>query len=113
MAKTIKVFYETDAGKIMKIRLSQDSHDASPTNPAGPATAPGSAIVGGSRRKYGVHARRLYLSRTLGAAPNTYQKRDTLVIETKTDYDTLLGDATIDVGGVTWDIVGGQPEIIR
>jgi len=106
-------FYETDAGKIMKIRLSQDSHDASPTNPAGPATAPGTVRVGGSRKAYGVHARRLYLSRTLGSSPNTYKKRDTLVIETKTDFDTLINDATIEVGTTTWNITGYQAERIR
>lgn len=113
MAARNTYFYQTDAGKIIKIRLTQATHDASPTNPAGPADIPGHAIVGGSRRKYGVHARRLYLSQTKGTAPNTYKVRDSVVIETKTAFDTLVNDATIDVGGVTWDIVGSQPEVIR
>ena len=113
MAQINKYFYETDDSKIMRIKLSQDSHDASPTNPAGPATAPGSVRVGGSTRAYGVHARKLYLSRTLGTPPNTYKKRDTLVIETLADFNTLKNDATIEVGTTTWDIVGYRNEIVR
>lgn len=115
----LDAFYETDTGDIAPIRIQPETASlviASKTNtiPAGPAVIPVAARISGSRRAYGIHARRVRVK--FGDSPPTgYQQNGTVTLpwlQVDTFASLKKGDTGTYLGSsVTY--VGKSPEQIR
>lgn len=108
----LDAFYETDTGDIAPIRIQPETAALvldGKTNaiPAGPAVIPVAARISGSRRAYGIHARRVRVK--FGATPPTgylpngvvtlpWLQIDTYASLKKGDTGTYLGSSVTYVG---------------
>jgi len=95
--------YETDAGTIGRIRISDASAAAlANAEPAGAVDDPNVfafASNPGSKRKKQLNARGVKLGRTVGTAPNTFTRYTFLPILTKARLDAIAIDATVTLNG--------------
>ncbi len=104
--------YAADSTDVHPIRLSTTDYAAGGTPPAGPATSSISAQVSRSRRALGLHPRTVLLARTVGTAPNTFNKYKRLVVLTPSAFTSaaFANGATITISTVAWTVVGRDPE---
>jgi len=104
-----QVSYTTDAGTVGRIRMSQDAQTF---------TGQGSIVAvvtdsnlfafasnPGSRRKKQLNARGVRLVRSVGTAPNVFNRTTFVPITTKAALDALVvGTAVPAYGGQAWTI---------
>lgn len=106
--------YTADNGDIYKIRIANKSRGAQSTaDPGNDPNTPGRAMVGGSRRKAGLHARGVRLVRRTGTAPNLTTFYTFLPLLLQTDYAALAVGAKILINGVQWIVESHVPEVFR
>lgn len=112
MAARTRTKYEADEGDIYAIILSPDYAAKAGAAPAGTVTSPIKAKVSKSSRAYGIRPRGVTLSRTIGTAPDTFNKTTFLPVLTPSAFSsaTFALGATITIGSTTWTIVGKRPE---
>ena len=102
------VKYETDAGTVVRIRMSTEGAAAAGNVP--PAGAVDDAKIfafasnPGSKRKKALNARGVVLGRTVGVAPNTFVRRTFLPILTRARLDAIATDAEVTIGGQTYTV---------
>lgn len=101
--------YATDQGFVCLIRQSTAEAAAS-GGAGGDADAPFHVYSSGSRRRFGIHARAVRLTRVVGAAPNTFTKSSMLSYPTAAAWAAAVVGAAIAVGGVNWTISSKVPE---
>lgn len=109
------VSYTTDAGTVVRIRMSKQAQDF-----AGQGTltaVPGDDKVfayasnPGSKKKKQLNARGVILTREVGTAPNTFNRRTFVPITTASALAALTtGGAAISYGGNTWTIASKVSE---
>lgn len=101
--------YDTDLGFTAIIR--QSTEEVAASGAAGGAIDAAFHVYGsGSRRRFGVHARGVRLSRLVGTAPDQFTKSSFLAYPTVAAYDAVVVGSTITVGGVSWIVGSKQPE---
>lgn len=106
--------YETDDAEIRPIRIQPETLTVADNDP--PAGGANGAFVkiSGSKRSYGIHPRKLTLSRTVGTADygvaKTYAR---VVMLTKAAYDDAVIGSTVAYAGVDWVIASKTDETVR
>lgn len=115
MADFQNVKYQTDSGGICKIKLDVDTIPQAGTAPSGTITIPGSATVGGNKRRAGIHARHMNLSREVGTSPNVFNKYRRVALLTPAAYTAAIGlvGTTVAIGGVNWEVASVTAEKSR
>lgn len=112
--KFVTTGYKADDGDYYRIRMSNANRGAQTTADVGnQPSAPGRALVGGSRRKSGLHARGVRLVRKTGSAPNLVSFHTFLPILLQGDYAALQVGATILINGISWLVESHVPETFR
>lgn len=106
--------YETDDGTVLPIRVQFETLTvADNAEPDGGADGP-FVKVSGSRRAYGVHPRKITLSRSVGSddygSAKAYAR---VVMLTSAAYDAAVIGSTVPYAGVDWVIVSKTNESIR
>lgn len=100
--------YQTDAGTIVRIRISDQGLAAlANAEPAGAVTD--SKIFAfarnpGSRRKKELNARGVVLGRLVGVAPNQFTRRTFLPILTPARLTAIALDATVTLNGQEYTV---------
>jgi hypothetical protein len=112
MANFSDIAYETDLGFTCLIRVS-DGELAATTPSASPVDAPFHCLNSGSRRKFGIHPRGLVLSRTVGTAPNQFNKTSFIAAPTAAAWAAANVGDDLSVGGNAWKIAGKRPETAK
>lgn len=104
--------YESDDGEIHAIRLTSAYLAAAGTAPSGGVTSDIIAKVSKSNREFGIRPRGVRLKRTIGTAPNQFQKYSFLAVLTPTAYDSaaFAKDAEITIDGIEWTVASKVPE---
>lgn len=102
------VKYQTDAGTVVNIRVS-DATIAAAGNTAVAAALDDNNIWAfasnpGSRRKRQLNARGVVLGRTIGAAPNSFVRKTFMPVFSKTALDAMEKDSPISLNGVAYTI---------
>lgn len=95
--------YETDVGVVAIIRQSTDEASAS-GGAGGTIDAPFHVLSSGSRRRFGIHARGVRLTRTVGTSPNQFTKGSFLSFPTPAAWNAAAVGSTITVGANQWTI---------
>jgi hypothetical protein len=100
--------YETDAGTIVRIRISvEGSTAAGNVEPAGAiddAKIFAFASNPGSKRKKALNARGVILGRTVGTAPDTFVRRTFLPILTRARLDAIVVNSAVTIGGKEYTV---------
>ena len=106
--------YETNDGLILPIRIQPETLTvAENVEPGGGADGP-FVKVSGSKRSYGVHPRKITLSRSVGAADYGSAKAYArVVILTSAAWAAAVIGATVAYAGVDWVIASKTAESIR
>lgn len=108
MATFTETKYQTDAGTVVRIRVSDDAIAAAgQVIPAGAVTDKALwAFAGnpGSRRKRQLNARGVVLGREVGTDPNTFTRRTFLPIMTKAALDAIAIGAAVTIGGEAYTV---------
>lgn len=106
-----RTFYQLDNGDIARARVQPETLAAFNPAAAGPATVPGSARMGGGRRRFGINAR--FISATwTGSAPTGYDPDGVIRIPIMTPgaYNAIsLGNSVAYLGG-TLEVIGKTGE---
>lgn len=106
----VETKYQSDQGVVMGLRMSDDEF-AAITAPTGAQDFAAHCYTSVSRRRFGIHARFVTLSRTVGTAPNTFKKTIRLSIPTTTEFDGMeIGDP-VTVGGTAYTVSFKTAEI--
>jgi len=101
--------YDSDQGSTCLIRQSEDEVTASGAA-GGEVDANFHVYSSGSRRRFGLHARGVSLSRSVGEEGDTATKSGFLAYPTVAAYDAVdIGD-TVTIGEVTWTVAAKVPE---
>jgi hypothetical protein len=101
--------YDTDQGFTAIIRQSTAEATASGAA-GGDIDAPFHVYSSGSRRRFGIHARGVRLTRTVGTAPNEFTKSSFLAYPTVAAYDAAEIGAAVTIGSTAWTIASKVPE---
>jgi hypothetical protein len=110
MANDVNANYDSSTlGSTIKVRLKA-AEAAAYTPGATFAEFPLHAFNGGSRRKFGIHARGARLTRTTGSAPDLVVKNTFLPYGTEAALNALAIDSTVTIGGVAWKVASKVPE---
>lgn len=112
----IRGFYTSNEGEVYGCRVQPESITSWNQNSSGPATGNVRAYTKGSRRRYGVHARRVTLSRAVGSAGNYDSARVsvTVPIMTASAYNALsVGQVLTYQGQSDWEVASKSEEVIR
>ena len=107
----IRSFYQLDNGSIARARVQPETIAGFNAAPAGPATVPGSARMGGGRRRFGINAR-FITGVWSGAAPTGYDSNGVIRIPilTTAAYNAInLGD-TLTYLGASLSVIGKTGE---
>lgn len=115
MAANVDGFYESDKlGAIILVRLRAAEGAAyTPAVPAvGAETLDLHAFNGASRRRFGVHARGLKLTRVVGTGAEATKKRTFLPVGTVVALAGFKKDDEVSIGGVAWQVSGKVDETI-
>lgn len=95
--------YETDFGVVATIRQSTEEAAAS-GGAGGTVDAPFHVLSSGSRRRFGVHARGVRLTRLVGTAPNQFTKGSFLAFPTPAAWTAATVGSSITVGANQWTV---------
>lgn len=107
----LRSFYQLDNGEVARARVQPETIAGFNAAPAGPATVPGSARMGGGRRRFGINARFITAAWS-GAAPTGYDADGVIRIPilTPASYNAIeLGDTLTYLGG-TLEVIGKTGE---
>ncbi len=104
--------YESDAGFVCVIKQS-DAEAAASGGSGGTPDAPFHCLSSGSRRRFGVHARGVTLTRTVGSAPNTFTKSSFLAYPSKAAWDAVAVGSTVAIGGTSWVVSAKVAEVLK
>lgn len=96
--------YQADDLSIHPIRIQPETTAVAGAPPAGAVNSSISAIVGGSRRSFGLHARGVRLVRTFGSGDTAGRRYNFLPVLTTTAFDALSRGGEVTYGGFTWTI---------
>lgn len=101
------VSYTTDAGTVVRLRMSKQAQDIVGQGPINTAIDDENIFAfasnPGSNRKKTLNARGIVLSREVGTAPNTFQRRTFVPITTKGALDLItINTAVPAYGGNAW-----------
>ncbi len=100
--------YETDAGTIVRIRISSDTKaiagNAPPAGAIDDTKIYAFASNPGSKRKKALNARGIKLGRLVGVAPNQFTRYTFAPILTKAGLDGIAIDTEVTVGGVAYTV---------
>ncbi|AXH78949.1 MAG: hypothetical protein [Circular genetic element sp.] len=114
MANFVDKKYESDnLGAVIQVRMSDAEGAAYTGEPAAARDSSLHAFNGGSKRKFGVHARGLKLKRTTGTAPDLRVRYSFIPVGTVTAYDAATIDSTVTIGGVAWTVDEKIPETVK
>lgn len=106
--------YEADSGEIHPIRVQPETVFDENPQPAGGATEKQFVKARGSRKKYGIHARTVSLSRVVGTGDYGTAKVHTRVpVFTAAALDAFVYGSTIVYQGVDWVVGETRGETIR
>lgn len=110
MANSIDSTYDSEVlGSTIYVRLR--AAEGAVYTPGGATADFGlHAFNGASRRRFGIHARGVRLSRLSGAAPEQTVRRTFLPVGTQAALDAIALESTITIGGVDWTVKGKVPE---
>jgi hypothetical protein len=104
-------FYALDNGDIARARVQPETLAGFNPAAAGPATVPGSARMGGGRRRFGINAR--FITAVWDGAPPTGYDPNGVIripIVTPAAYNAInLGDSLSYLGG-TLEVIGKTGE---
>jgi hypothetical protein len=110
MANSVDAPYESDVlGSTILVRL-RAAEAAAYTPAGGSVDFPLHAFNGASRRRFGIHARGVGLTRLSGQAPDQVVRRAFLPVGTAAALDAIAVSSVISIGGVDWTVRGKQPE---
>jgi len=103
------VSYTTDAGTVGRIRLSQDAQTFTGQGTLVAAVTDSNLFAfasnPGSKRKKQLNARGLRLVRSVGTAPNVFNRSTFVPITTKAALDVFVVNAAVPAyGGFAWTI---------
>ena len=101
--------YASDQGFVCLIRQSDQEAAASGAG-GGTVDAPFHCLCSGSRRRFGIHARGVRLTRTLGTAPNTFTRSSFLAFPTAAAWNAATVGGDITIGSVSWTVSSKVPE---
>lgn len=108
----VNLKYQTASGLIVLARMSTEEAAVAGTEPTGDTDLDVTAYVSGSRRRHGVHTRGVTLTRTVGTAPDTFNKRTFLAQLTQTAQDALSVGDSVTIGGTAWTVSAKVPEVL-
>lgn len=101
--------YGTDQGFVCIIR--QSTAEAAASGAAGGTIdAPFHCYSSGSRKRFGIHARGVRLTRTVGTAPNTFTRSSFLAFPTAAAWNAAAVGDDITIGSITWTVSSKVPE---
>lgn len=111
-----KGFYVTDEGEVHSCRLQPETLTSWNSNGAGPTTSDISAYAKGSRRRNGLHCRRVTLSRQVGSGEDYDSATVTVTVPIMTNsaYNALsVGDTLAYQGKNDWLVAAKTDELLR
>lgn len=109
-----KVNYESDTlGLIIRAKLSEGELAVAGTPPAASADAQLTVYGSGSRKRHGVHARGVRLTRVVGTAPNTFTKSTFLTCVSAARYAELNAGDSVTISGTAWTVSDKVPETAK
>ena len=99
--------YEMDGGDVCLIRLDADEASASGAEPTGAVTLDIHALVGGGRRRFGIHPRGVSLAREFEVGDDVGNKYKFLPVFTQTALDAagFAPKSTVTIGSTDWTVV--------
>lgn len=112
MANYVKSKYEADNGTIHPIRLSSTAAAQAGTEPGGAVSSNIPAKVSKGNREFGLRPRGVRLYRSVGTAPNLFNKYKFLPLRSiadATDAD-YAPEAVVAIDGVSWKVAARVPE---
>jgi hypothetical protein len=112
----IRGFYTSNEGDVYGCRVQPETITSWNQNSEGPATGNVRAYTKGSRRRYGVHARRVTLSRVVGTIDDYDSARVsvTVPIMTRSAYNALsVGQVLTYQEQDDWEVASKSEEVIR
>jgi hypothetical protein len=115
MAANVDGIYESDKlGQLILVRLRAAEGAAyTPAVPAANAlTLELHAFNGASRRRFGVHARGVRLSRVVGTGNEASKRRAFLPVGTVAALNAYKTGDEVSIGGVAWSVSGKRDETI-
>lgn len=106
--------YETDGGDIRPIRIQPETLTVGDNDPPA-AGADGPFVkISGSKRSYGLHPRKVTLSRQVGSADYGVAKSYARVVMlTPTAYGEAVIGSTVAYAGVDWIIASKTDETVK
>lgn len=106
--------YQTDANAIHPIRIQPETEfDDNPAPEAGAGNFP-FIKISGSRRAYGIHPRKITLSKTVGDADyDTAKVYAKIVVLTKAAFTDFVIGSTIVYAETDWIVASKTSELIR
>ena len=105
MANFVDKKYESDLlGLVIQVRMSDAEADVYGTEPTAVRDSRLHAFNGGSRRKFGIHARGLILKRTTGTAPDLRVRRTFLPKPTVALWEAVELDSAVTIGTISWTV---------
>lgn len=112
MAGIVRVKYESENAGIIFIEHDPILTPVVGTPPEAAADSSLTAYTSVSRRRNGIHARRLVLTRERGEAPNCFTDRITIPILTLADFAAVGNQpgAIISIDSVDWTVRRQIPE---
>lgn len=110
-----RVKYQTNNYGIVGAVLSDTEVAVAGTQPTDPAVGKLTVYTSGSRRRHGIHARGVILTRDVGTAPDTAAKTTFLPALTPTAYASAAfqEQATVMLNGFTWTVARRVDELER
>lgn len=113
MANFVDRKYESDLlGLIIQVRMGDGEAAVYGTEPTAAKDSSLHAFNGGSKRKFGVHARGLILKRTTGTVPDLVVKRSFIPSPTVAAFDAVDLDSTLTISGNAWTVERKQSETV-
>lgn len=112
MATKTRTKYEANSGEVYSIILTPEYAAKAGTAPTGAVTNDIKIKVSKGSKEFGLSPRKVILARTIGTAPDTFVKYSSLPVLTPTAFGTATYalNATIEIDGNTWTIVGKKSE---
>jgi len=104
--------YEANSGDIHQIYMSAPRISAAGAAPAGSVSNDIIVKVSKKNREYGLRPRGVILTRTVGTAPNAFNKRTFLPVLTPTAYasSAFAPEAVVTINTVAWTVLRRQDE---
>lgn len=114
MANFVDKKYESDLlGIVIQVRMGDGEAAVYAGEPTAAKDASLHAFNGGSKRKFGVHARGFKLVRTTGTAPNLIKHYTFIPCGSVTAYASQALDATVTIGGLAYTVEEKIPETVK